>query len=211
MASVVKGLGRGGAAWTKRELGWDPTTRRKGLSELEAGFVAADSLHLRGRKGFCAKLPKLHNDLRSICEANCQTDPTFRTTVAKTKPLRKIPETDEIFEKVHEINAQADADPGIVHLSIDTKTTVPIGNLSRGEKSRLPTQALDHDLEPEAKSSSTYPRHQRRQRSRKQRTTHPVAQADDRILRHPPSRCATRLLPALPQQIQPHRKSIRSA
>jgi Rhodopirellula transposase DDE domain len=195
MASVVKGLGRGGVAWTKRELGWDPTTLRKGLSELEAGFVAADSLHLRGRKGFSAKLPNLRDDLRSICEANCQTDPTFRTTqlyrrltaaealrclrekgytaeelpsersicrmlgelgfkprrVAKTKPLRKIPETDAIFEKVHEINAQADADPGIVRLSIDTKTTVPIGNLSRGGKSRRPTQALDHDLEPEAK------------------------------------------------------------
>ena len=195
MASVVKGLGRGGASWTKRELGWDPTTLRKGLSELETGCAPADNLHLRGRKGFPLKLPNLENDLRAICEANCQTDPTFRTThlyrrltaaearrrlvekgyaveqlpsersicrmlnklgfkprrVAKTKPLRKIPQTDAIFDKVHEINAQADADPGTVRLSIDTKTTVPIGNLSRGGKSRLPTQALDHDLEPEAK------------------------------------------------------------
>lgn len=195
MASVVKGLGRGGAAWTGRELGWDPTTLRKGTKELDAGSAHADRLHLRGRKGFASKLPRLRDDLRAICEANCQTDPTFRTTrlyrrltaaearrllvakgytkkelpserslcrmmgdlgfkprrVAKTKPLRKIPETDAIFDKVHEINAQADADPGTVRLSIDTKTSVPIGNLSRGGKSRRHHKALDHDLEPEAK------------------------------------------------------------
>jgi hypothetical protein len=195
MASVVKGLGRGGAAWAKRNLGWDPTTLRKGMEELNTGTVRLDNLHLRGRKGFATKLPQLKDDLRAICENSCQTDPTFRTTqlyrrltagearrqliekgyieqelpserslcrmlgalgfkprrVAKTKPLRKIPQTDAIFDKVHEINAQADADPGTIRLSIDTKTTVPIGNLSRGGKSRNHHQALDHDLEPEAK------------------------------------------------------------
>jgi hypothetical protein len=71
--------------------------------------------------------------------------------VRKSKPLRKIKETDAIFETVHRINAQAEADAGTVRLSIDTKTTVPIGNLSRGGKSRRPHKALDHDLEPEAK------------------------------------------------------------
>lgn len=71
--------------------------------------------------------------------------------VLKSKPLRKIKETNAIFEAVHRINAQAEADDGTVRLSIDTKTTVPIGNLSRGGKSRRPQEALDHDLEPEAK------------------------------------------------------------
>jgi Rhodopirellula transposase DDE domain len=71
--------------------------------------------------------------------------------VAKSKPLRKVPETDAIFETVHRINQEADADPGTVRLSIDTKTTVPIGNLSRGGKSRQGHKALDHDLEPAAK------------------------------------------------------------
>lgn len=71
--------------------------------------------------------------------------------VAKTKPLRKIKETDAIFEAVGRINAAAEADEGTVRLSIDTKTTVPIGNLSRGGKSRQAHKALDHDLEPEAK------------------------------------------------------------
>jgi hypothetical protein len=71
--------------------------------------------------------------------------------VRKSKPLRKIRQTDAIFEAVHRINAQAEADEGTVRLSIDTKTTVPIGNLSRGGKSRRAPQALDHDLEPDAK------------------------------------------------------------
>lgn len=195
MASVVVGMGRGGAAWAKRELGWDRTTVRKGMHELETGVVCLDNFQLRGRKGFAAKVPQLLNDLRTIGEASSQTDPTFRTTqlyrrltaaeakrqllergyaeedipserslcrmlnklgfkprrVAKSKPLRKVPQTDSIFETVHRINAQADADPGTIRLSIDTKATVPIGNLSRGGKSRSGHQALDHDFEPDAK------------------------------------------------------------
>lgn len=71
--------------------------------------------------------------------------------VRKSKPLRKIKETDAIFEAVHRINAQAESDEGTVRISIDTKATVPIGNLSRGGKSRRPQDALDHDFEPEAK------------------------------------------------------------
>ena len=71
--------------------------------------------------------------------------------VAKSKPLRKIPQTDAIFEAVHRINREADADDGTIRLSLDTKAVVPIGQLSRGGKSRQAQQALDHDLEPVAK------------------------------------------------------------
>jgi hypothetical protein len=71
--------------------------------------------------------------------------------VAKSKPLRKVPETNAIFEMVQRVNREADADPGTVRLSLDTKTNVPIGNLSRGGKSRRKHQALDHDMEPEEK------------------------------------------------------------
>ena len=73
------------------------------------------------------------------------------TKVLKSKPLKKIKETDAIFEAVHRINAAAEADEGTVRISIDTKTTVPIGNLSRGGKSRQGKKALDHDLEPDSK------------------------------------------------------------
>lgn len=73
------------------------------------------------------------------------------TKVLKSKPLKKIKETDAIFEAVHRINAAAEADEGTVRISIDTKTTLPIGNLSRGGKGRQGKKALDHDLEPDSK------------------------------------------------------------
>ena len=56
--------------------------------------------------------------------------------VAKSKPLRKVPQADAIFETVHRLNREADADPGTIRLSLDTKTGVPIGQLSRSGKSR---------------------------------------------------------------------------
>jgi len=50
MASVVKGLGRGGARQAQIQLGWDRTTLRKGLHELNSGIVCVDALSQRGRK-----------------------------------------------------------------------------------------------------------------------------------------------------------------
>ena len=195
MASVVKGLGRGGARHAEIALGWDRTTLRKGLHELNSGVVCVDAVSQRGRKPLEAALPSLEADLRQMGEATSQTDPTFRTTqlyrrltaaearrrliekgyapdavpserslrrkltalgfrprrVAKSKPLRKVPETNAIFDAVHGINREADADEGTIRLSVDTKAVVAIGQLSRGGKSRQGHQALDHDLEPIAK------------------------------------------------------------
>jgi hypothetical protein len=71
--------------------------------------------------------------------------------VSKSKPLKKVPETDAIFDEVKRTNKEADDDPGTVRLSIDTKAVVPIGNLSRGGKNRVPQAALDHDFQPESK------------------------------------------------------------
>jgi len=70
--------------------------------------------------------------------------------VVKSKPLRKIKETDAIFDQVHLVNKQADADPDTIRLSMDTKAVVAIGDLSRGGKSRQGEQALDHDFAPES-------------------------------------------------------------
>jgi len=80
MALVITDIGRGGAAWAKRELGWDRTPVRKGLHELESGVVCLDNVRMCGRKGFSSKLPQLDDDLCAIGEASSQTDPTFRTT-----------------------------------------------------------------------------------------------------------------------------------
>ena len=71
--------------------------------------------------------------------------------MAKSKPLRKVPQTNAIFEALHRINDEADADGGTIRLSPGTKAVVPIGLLSRGGKSRQAQQALAHDLEPETK------------------------------------------------------------
>jgi hypothetical protein len=71
--------------------------------------------------------------------------------VVKSKPLRKIKETNAIFDQVHQINRQADSDPGTARVSIDTKAEVDIGDLSRGGKSRQGEVAGDHDFECELK------------------------------------------------------------
>lgn len=177
MASVVKGLGRGGSAWAKRELGWDPTTLRKGIAELDAGTVCVDRFHLRGRKGFAPKLPKLQDDLLAICEVSYQTDPTFLTTrlyrrqtaaearrqllekgytqqelpseralcrmlgtlgfkprpVAKTKPLRKVPQTDAnwlseiwpILEKTVILHIPSSSTPPTAPKTVDDEPSGP--------------------------------------------------------------------------------------
>ena len=71
--------------------------------------------------------------------------------VAKTKPLKKIKETDAIFHQVHKINREADETDGVIRLSMDAKAKVNLGNFSRGGKSRQGERASDHDYAPEYK------------------------------------------------------------
>jgi len=61
---------------------------------------------------------------------------------------KKTAETDSIFENVRQVNAQADADPKTLRISIDTKATVNVGKYSRGGRSRgvEAVKALDHDM-----------------------------------------------------------------
>lgn len=54
--------------------------------------------------------------------------------VVKAKPQKKIPETEAIFEQVHQINQQADEAEHTLRVSIDTKATVKIGEYDRGGK-----------------------------------------------------------------------------
>ena len=73
--------------------------------------------------------------------------------VQKTKPVKKIKETDAIFANVHKINKAADNDPDILRISIDTKAKVGIGKLSRGGMTRgaEALKAHDHDMAIEGK------------------------------------------------------------
>ncbi len=68
--------------------------------------------------------------------------------VAKTKPRKKIPETDAIFEHLHQVNRTADAEAGVLRLSLDAKATIKVGPFSRGGSSRVPVEAADHDFQP---------------------------------------------------------------
>lgn len=63
--------------------------------------------------------------------------------------MKKIPQTDAIFENVWRENKASDENPRSLRLSIDSKAKVKIGNLSRGGKARsLEAKAADdHDTE----------------------------------------------------------------
>ena len=72
--------------------------------------------------------------------------------VQKTKPQKKIPETDEIFRNVEEANRQADEDEETLRISIDTKAKVKIGEFSRNGKARgvEAKKACDHEMKADA-------------------------------------------------------------
>lgn len=67
--------------------------------------------------------------------------------VLKTKPLKKIPETDAIFENVHKQHDLAKSNPRILRISTDVKAKVKVGNLSRKGYSRTKNAPTtdDHD------------------------------------------------------------------
>ena len=60
--------------------------------------------------------------------------------------MKKIPETDAIFARLAEVNPAADADPTVLRMSVDAKARVLLGRFSRGGRSRIPVEALDHDF-----------------------------------------------------------------
>ncbi|MGE4400922.1 MAG: hypothetical protein AB7F61_04485 [Desulfobulbus sp.] len=71
--------------------------------------------------------------------------------VRKCRPLKKIPETDAIFDEVHRVNKTADQKEGILRISLDTKATVKIGPFSRGGYNRQGVNGCYHDFQAKAK------------------------------------------------------------
>jgi len=69
------------------------------------------------------------------------------------EPLKKIKETDAIFDNVRQENQAADDDPDVIRISMDAKAKVSVGDYSRDGESRAaePVQASDHDPEPKQK------------------------------------------------------------
>jgi Rhodopirellula transposase DDE domain len=73
--------------------------------------------------------------------------------VQKTKPLKKIKETEAIFANVRQENRAADDDPDVIRISMDAKAKVAVGDYSRDGESRgaAATKAWDHDPELDQK------------------------------------------------------------
>ena len=65
-------------------------------------------------------------------------------------PPKRVPQTDAIFERLSEVNPQADETPDTLRLSLDAKATVIVGPFSRKGRSRTGTKAADHDFKPVA-------------------------------------------------------------
>jgi hypothetical protein len=65
--------------------------------------------------------------------------------------VKKVPETDAIFERLAQVNPAADADETVLRVSVDAKASIPLGLFSRGGYSRLTVKALDHDFAPDEK------------------------------------------------------------
>ena len=66
--------------------------------------------------------------------------------VKKTEPLKKIEETDAIFQNVHKKKEEAMKNDKAILISIDTKDKVLIGPFSRNGKNRIQINAVDHEL-----------------------------------------------------------------
>jgi hypothetical protein len=78
--------------------------------------------------------------------------------IQKTKPLKKIPETDAIFANVRKVHEAVANDPETLEISVDTKAKVSFGEYSRDGATRSDSAgktpaAWDHD--PPAKKTTT--------------------------------------------------------
>jgi hypothetical protein len=118
----------------------DPTLRSRRVYTP----LTAKEVHYRlqtDKKYKVKELPTVRTISNKLAKLNIRPK-----RVKKCKPLRKIAQTDAIFEQVHDVNADADSDPKKLRISLDCKATVKIGPFSRGGKSRIQQQAADHDF-----------------------------------------------------------------
>jgi hypothetical protein len=64
----------------QRYFGWGRDTLRKAQHEARSGITCCDATSARGRKPVEYHWPHLLDDIRTIAQDHCQTDPTFQTT-----------------------------------------------------------------------------------------------------------------------------------
>lgn len=70
--------------------------------------------------------------------------------VKKSQPLKKIPETDAIFDQLRQVNREANTNETVLRISWDAKAPVLIGLFSRKGLSRVVVKGLDHDFHTRA-------------------------------------------------------------
>ena len=80
LARIAEEYGRGGQTFVAKEFNAGRDTIRIGLHELHSGIKCQDAFSARGRKKTTDKLPALCDDIKSIVESQCQTDPKFKST-----------------------------------------------------------------------------------------------------------------------------------
>jgi transposase len=61
--------------------------------------------------------------------------------------VKKIAQTDAIFEQVHKVNQEADADETKLRISLDAKAPIRMGLFSRRGLNRVVVKGLDHDFQ----------------------------------------------------------------
>ena len=114
-----------GSIWkAERVFGWSHHTVALGLNELRTGITCQGNFSARGNHKTETKFPELEADIRALADPESQADPKFQSPfpytritaqgmrqalidlgyklrrVQKTKPLKKIAETDAIFERL---------------------------------------------------------------------------------------------------------------
>jgi hypothetical protein len=73
--------------------------------------------------------------------------------VQKAKPVKRVRDTEAIFDNVHQENHTSDAREDSLRISMDTKAKLNVGAFSRGGTARgsEAIQAWDHDMRPKQK------------------------------------------------------------
>jgi len=101
------------------------------------------------RRQLIAQKGYQNEELPSVETIRCRLNEMGYTLkrVVKAKPQKRIPETDAIFEQMHQVNQQADAEPQTLRISIDAKVAIKLGEFDRGGTTRMPTMAVDHDFD----------------------------------------------------------------
>ena len=118
----------------------DPTFQTERLfTRLSAAEIRRQ---LIAQKGYtAAELPTVQT-----CNTKLNALGYRLKTVAKTQPLKKVPETDAIFAQLAVVHATSATDPTVLRLSLDAKATVKVGLFSREGLSRVPVAGWDHDF-----------------------------------------------------------------